>query len=79
MDTQGQLGPARLLTICCCLALMGSLVPRGGWPIVALAAATFVDRARGRRPTGPPAQCFARTVLNIHVLVTRAAVLTGGP
>lgn len=74
---------ARLVTIVCIVALMVSLVPRGGWPILAFGGAmvliVLVGGVRLERRRRPERWVFVSTVLNIQLLVTVGVALSGAP
>jgi diguanylate cyclase (GGDEF)-like protein len=83
IDMQHRLRTARLVTIACCGALMLSLAPRAGWPIVAFGGATVlivvVGGARLERRRRPELWVFVSAVLNLQLTITACAVVAGGP
>jgi diguanylate cyclase (GGDEF)-like protein len=83
LDMQERVRTARLVTIICGVALMFIFSARGGWPIVAFGTSMLLVVLLGGmhldRRARPELWVFFTTVLNIQLLLTVAAVLTGGP
>jgi diguanylate cyclase (GGDEF)-like protein len=83
IDMQDRLRTARLVTIACGVALMASLFSNGGWLIPAFGSAmvliVVLGGSRLERRRRPELWVFSSTVLNIQLMITFAAVLTGGP
>ena len=82
-DMQSRVRVARIVTMLCSVAVMLTLVGRGGWPIPVFGAVMLVIVLAGgahlERRRRPELWVFFTTVLNIQLMVVLAAVLTGGP
>jgi diguanylate cyclase (GGDEF)-like protein len=80
---QQRLLTARLVTIVVGVGIMASLVPRGGWPLVAammaMVGTVLIGGARLDRRRRPELWVFYSTVVSIQLVLAAGVLLTGGP
>jgi diguanylate cyclase (GGDEF)-like protein len=83
LDMQERLVLARATTIVVGVVVMAALVPRGGWPLVAVALAmiaiVLIGAVRLDRRSRPELWVFYSTVLTIQLAVAAGVLMTGGP
>jgi diguanylate cyclase (GGDEF)-like protein len=83
LDMQERLRFARVTTIVVGLAIMGALIPKGGWPLavtcVAMIVVVLIGGARLDRRRRPELWVFYSTVLNIQLALAAGVLMTGGP
>ncbi len=84
LDMQGRLGPARAVTIACCVPVLLALSDDHRiWLIASLAAAMIAIVLLGARKLAtrrrPELWVFTTTVLNIQAMLAVATVIAGGP
>jgi diguanylate cyclase (GGDEF)-like protein len=80
---QQRLLPARVITIVVGVGIMAALVPRGGWPLVAVTTAmvgtVLIGGSRLDRRRRPELWVFYSTVVSIQLALAAGVLLTGGP